>query len=200
MNASWRCLTASRAASQGSPARCVARRRPLAALGSMIESSSGAAASLVGRACAAPSGAWTTAGRNASAERNARDARETRAVSSFYNYTDCGNCNGTRWLALAATAGAVKALSDLSPPLPPHAPPPPPCHSTSIARNIPWLVYRTGHSWSGQLAFDCAAFDAAPALCADQRWIDADPQISCCACGGGNFEQPRPPPPHFFYF
>jgi len=103
-------------------------------------------------------------------------------------------------LSLAATAGAVKALSDLSPPLPPHAPPPPPCHSTSIARNIPWLVYRTGHSWSGQLAFDCAAFDAAPALCADQRWIDADPQISCCACGGGNFEQPRPPPPHFFYF
>jgi len=54
--------------------------------------------------------------------------------------------------------------------------------------------------WASEAGYvdDCGFFDEATnstQACANFTWIDRDPYIVCCVCGGGTLEQPHPPPP-----
>ena len=57
----------------------------------------------------------------------------------------------------------------------------------TLASGGGWAPFLTCH--------DCSFFSATPSYCNDYHWIDLEPSVVCCACGGGIVLSPYPPPP-----
>ena len=92
-------------------------------------------------------------------------------------------------------------------PLPPAAPPPttppslqvadPSCYNIFVSDSKPWLINTAGTSYTGNISSGCEYFEAAPAQCDVERWVEIDPSDVCCVCGGGRqgVAPFRAPPP-----
>ena len=66
-------------------------------------------------------------------------------------------------------------LSPLNPAPPPHS-----CYDNYTSDSKPWLVDREGgNNYTGNEALGCEYFDASPASCSAERWIEIDPAEVC---------------------
>ena len=86
----------------------------------------------------------------------------------------------------------------------PPAPPPEACSDIYVSDSKPWLINSAGTGYTDNLALGCDYFDAAPANCSVERWVEIAPLDVCCVCGGGRRgvalgpppPTPSPPPPY----
>lgn len=118
---------------------------------------------------------------------------------------EADRCGRYRWLSLlpeeiCCWCGGGTPLSE---PMPPPPPPPPAAPSTCVPFDSPndipshWhLMHADGSGWAVGYR-QCDFFAESPAsACASYRWQDADPNVLCCECGGGNvLPFPIRPPP-----
>ena len=73
-----------------------------------------------------------------------------------------------------------------------------------VSDSKPWLTNSAGTAYTDNLALGCDYFDAAPANCSVERWVEIAPLDVCCVCGGGRRgvalgpppPTPSPPPPY----